>query len=889
MQSLKSHWKVITRSEFPWEQEALDYIYDIFPDQDNYRAWTNFEFLSGGLHPTRNEVDLLVACPQGIFLIEIKSHPGTVTGDVRDWTFSYEGRRKTIENPLFLTDKKCKRLKGLIERDPAFKNLKYQIPFIEPLIFLSNEHLINKLSGNANFSVCLRDRDASADFPARSGIIAAIKRRECPGLPERRLPVVNAPQMRAFSKALANIGVRPSQNARKVNDFVLGELIDEHPEGLYQDYEAKHSSIASTLRTARCYVINRKATEEERQIVEEAALREARIAGELEHQGILRADPLTRNEDGPVLFFKRPPKAQRLDHFLAERKDSLSVDDRLSILRQLAETVQYVHRKQLVHRSLSPRSILIEPAKKDSENPRTLIFNWQTGSSLSGTSQSPLVTRFTGSIHADQLLEDSSHIYLAPEVLNTTAPPASEQDIFSLGAIAYLLFSGQPPAESAVQLQQKLNRNISGLNITESMDAAPNTLVDLIRSTTHGSASDRGSVDDFLEMLNWLEEELTQPELDLVDNPLHAKKGDTLRHGLTVIRRLGSGSVSIVFLVTETPTKEAPNPKPIVLKVARDPKHNDRIRSEFQILHDITENVKSGNIVNAHQLFEFQDLAGFTMDLAGEYTVAQELKEKGPYDMQLLERYGEELISTIRDLDEAGGIAHRDIKPDNMGIRKFGSQHRLCLFDFSLAQASPDHIQVGTPPYLDPFIGEREIPRWDISSECFSAAVTLHQMASGFLPRWGDGKSSPAAVTDEVTLPPEIFDPNLREAYLAFFTKALRRNFRERFDNPSEMLRAWREIFADADKPRTETAHPQTVDAPDKETVKKRGRPKGGKNAPKSNKNEFTFDLPELLTPNSQLASLPISARLDTALHRLDLLTIADLLSFPQFQIYRLP
>src|ERR1700737_4574973 len=39
-------WLTLSRSRFPWEQEALDFIFERFPGQDNYRAWANFEFIA---------------------------------------------------------------------------------------------------------------------------------------------------------------------------------------------------------------------------------------------------------------------------------------------------------------------------------------------------------------------------------------------------------------------------------------------------------------------------------------------------------------------------------------------------------------------------------------------------------------------------------------------------------------------------------------------------------------------------------------------------------------------------------------------------------------------------------------------------------------------------
>lgn len=61
-------------SPYAWEQEALDHVRRLLPAAEPYRAWATFSFTA---HSGRiNECDLLVAVPAGLFLIEIKSHPG---------------------------------------------------------------------------------------------------------------------------------------------------------------------------------------------------------------------------------------------------------------------------------------------------------------------------------------------------------------------------------------------------------------------------------------------------------------------------------------------------------------------------------------------------------------------------------------------------------------------------------------------------------------------------------------------------------------------------------------------------------------------------------------------------------------------------------------------
>jgi len=203
-----------------------------------------------------------------------------------------------------------------------------------------------------------------------------------------------------------------------------------------------------------------------------------------------------------------------------------------------------------------------------------------------------------------------------------------------------------------------------------------------------------------------------------------------------------------------------------------------------------------------------------------------------------------------------------------MGLRVLGKkQYQLCLFDFSLSKASPEDIKVGTLAYMDPFIGERKVKRWDISSECFSAAMTLHEMATGVLPTWGDGKSDPASVKGEVNIQPERFDPDLRDRFTKFFQKALRRNFRERFDNPGEMLKAWSDIFANVDERKsTRTSHAEIEDTDEK----------------------AAFEVPEHITAATQLVLLGLSTRLLNTLDRLSLITVADLLGYPLRQILQL-
>lgn len=769
-----TNWRIIAPSAYPWEQEALDFIRSRLPTHDPYRAWSNFEFIAddGSL----NEVDLLVFGPQGLFVIEIKGNPGVLTGDTHTWTWQQGGYQKVVDNPLFLANQKAKKLASLLQHQRAFEKLR--VPYIEPLIFCSAENLQCQLQGNARFHVCLRDS------PNRPGIMAALKSRKCPGLSEQARGTFDRPMAKAVGRGLEQIGIKPSQQSRRVGDYELQDVIDHGPG--YQDFLGKHIAIKDTVRRIRIYQVQAETDQEQRVILQRAAEREFRLLQALEHQGVLRAMEFTTHDLGPAIIFQHFPTAVRLDHYLIERKGQISDDVRLSLMRQVAETIRFGHEKHIVHRALSPRAILV--VNPESANPQTLVMNWQLGY-RQGVSGGTIITHeVPATIHVDGLVEATTRVFMAPEALADLDTLGEHQDIFSLGAVCYQLFTGQLPAESPLALAEKL-RTHRGLRVSAVLNGAPEALDQLVQYSTDPDVSSRlDTVDEFIEYLDKVEDELTTPSNQLVGDPTHAKPGDVLPGGFHVVRKLGVGSTAIAFLVNK-------ENREYVLKVAVDTDHNDRVRDEGEVL----QKLKSPLIVRCHSVIQVNDRMAILLDRAGETTLGHRIRQEGRLNLDMLQRFGEDLLESVVIL-EREGIAHRDIKPENIGVSAVGRGDalHLVLFDFSLSRCSPENIRAGTPGYLDPFLSLRRPQRWDLQAERFSVAVTLYQMATGFLPVWHDGKTDPAMVDCEATIDAERFDPNLREQFTSFFKRALRRNPRERFDNAQQMLEAWERLFITA-------------------------------------------------------------------------------------------
>lgn len=808
------NWHTISPSQFPWEQEALDHVRRHLGPW-SLGAWANFEFLSQ--HGAIYEVDLMVLTRDRLYLIEIKSWSGTLTGDSTRWFLRDGQRHKVLDNPLFLTNTKSKVLKGLLAAQPAFRQSRTEVPYIQPLVFLSARDLDCQLEDYARQNITFRDE------VARPGLIQTL------ASDPRQKARLDRGAARRLQEAIAQAGIRPLQRSRTVGDYRLQEILGEGPG--YQDRLGQHQSLEGVTRRIRHFLVTRAASQEERDMVRRAAEREFRLAESFRHPGILRPQDFKVHEYGPALLYEHDPEALRLDLFLEAHLARLGLEQRLDLWRQVVDALRYAHSRKVLHRGLSPRSILV--ADPETSHPRILVTDWRTGAHEGGT---------TGTIHVQDLVETAATAYVAPEALSAPEKAGEFCDIFSLGALGYLILSGCPPARDHLGLHQHLQRS-GGLQLSSVQDGVPQKLDELVFRCTQADVAKRPpGTEHLLAALDEILQELRQPQdLDegTPENPLDAQPGDRL--GDYVVKAvLGQGSVSKAWLVELDDDLR-------VLKLARDPADNARLQEEGEVLAKLDHR----HIVRLVEPLQLGERMGLVLEVAGRETLTARLLDSGPLHLDLLQRFGDDLLSAVEYLEKQG-IPHRDIKPGNLGVAEMGSNDELhlVLFDFSLSRAPADNVRAGTPLYLDPFLPKRRPPRWDLQAERYSVAVTLYEMATGVLPRWGDGISDPSLSDQDLVLEADRFEPSLRDTLTRFFHQALDRDWARRFDHAEAMRAAWREAFTPAGS--------AEVSAP-KEAAS--------------------------LAPVSPVASLGLSAGALQALDRLGVVTVADLLRRPAREI----
>src|SRR5690606_16704595 len=124
----------------------------------------------------------------------------------------------------------------------------------------------------------------------------------------------------------------------------------------------------------------------------------------------------------------------------------LSFDERLHILQAIVEAVAHCHRAGVLHRNLSPASVLVRHEKDGALSVR--LHRFQTSTWVEHSSQ--------GTRHISDLAHDLDRLYQAPEVLSDPQKAIAESDVFSVGCLAWLIFTGQPPAPTLLERDERL-------------------------------------------------------------------------------------------------------------------------------------------------------------------------------------------------------------------------------------------------------------------------------------------------------------------------------------------------------------------------------------------------------------------------------------------------
>ena len=217
-------------------------------------------------------------------------------------------------------------------------------------------------------------------------------------------------------------GLREPRKVKVLGRFELGELLGEG--GMGRVYEAYDPRLS---RTVAVKVLRGESAESVRRFI-----REARAQAHLSHEAICPVFEAGEVDGAPYIVMQRLHGRP-----LEEAAREWSLEQKLDVLRRVAEAVHEAHRSGLIHRDLKPGNILVESRRDGRLKPYVLDFGLARQTTPEASFQEALT------VEGSAL---GTPAFMAPEQVRGKAELQDRRtDVYALGATLYRLLAGRGP------------------------------------------------------------------------------------------------------------------------------------------------------------------------------------------------------------------------------------------------------------------------------------------------------------------------------------------------------------------------------------------------------------------------------------------------------------
>lgn len=210
--------------------------------------------------------------------------------------------------------------------------------------------------------------------------------------------------------------------------------------------------------------------------------------------------------------------------------------------------------------------------------------------------------------------------------------------------------------------------------------------------------------------------------------------GDRIASRFTVLRELGTGGMGTVFEVREDSTSSRMALKVLAPKFTAYRSIVARFHQEARFQAELTH----PGITRVLELIDDDEVLGILMEFV-EAPTLRDVMDEGRIAPGLARQITLELLSILAAVHEAG-IAHRDMKPENIFVIGRGDATRCKLADFGVAKMltpaegeqglTRGNTFLGTPRYASPEQVEHSASI-DGRSDLYSLGVIVWEMLSG--------------------------------------------------------------------------------------------------------------------------------------------------------------
>lgn len=259
--------------------------------------------------------------------------------------------------------------------------------------------------------------------------------------------------------------------------------------------------------------------------------------------------------------------------------------------------------------------------------------------------------------------------------------------------------------------------------------------------------------------------------------------GRTFNNRYKLIERVGLGGMAEVYRAEDNVLGRTVAVKVMLPQYAADPTFTKRFRQEAAS----AANLQSPYIVSIYDWGLDGETYYIVMEFLRGTDLKTAIKERGAINQRKAAEIGSQVAQAL-SVAHAGGIIHRDIKPQNIMIQPDGN---IKVMDFGIARAEDAGLSqtatvLGTAHYVSPEQAQgKELTG---ASDIYSLGVVLYEATTGKLPFDGqDAVSVAVKQVNEIPAPPSTINPNIDPTLEAIIMKAMEKDPERRFKDASEM------------------------------------------------------------------------------------------------------
>ncbi len=268
--------------------------------------------------------------------------------------------------------------------------------------------------------------------------------------------------------------------------------------------------------------------------------------------------------------------------------------------------------------------------------------------------------------------------------------------------------------------------------------------------------------------------------------------GRTFNNRYEITERVGLGGMAEVYRAQDNVLGRTVAVKTMLPQYAADPTFTKRFRQEAAS----AAKLQSPYIVSIYDWGLDDETYYIVMEFLRGTDLKTAIQERGAINQRKAAEIGSQVAQAL-SVAHAGGVIHRDIKPQNIMIQPDGN---IKVMDFGIARAGDAGLSqtatvLGTAHYVSPEQAQgKELTG---ASDIYSLGVVLYEAVTGKLPFDGqDAVSVAVKQVNEVPAAPSTINPNIDPSLEAIIMKALEKDPERRFKDASEMRHVLNDFLA---------------------------------------------------------------------------------------------